>query len=772
MLSVKKVASVASTLLAFSLVPEFAVVNSAMAQTVQTSGVIEEIIVEGTQRIEDQTVKSYLTVEVGDRFDPNSLDDSLKAVFATGLFADANMRRSGNSLIVSVVENPVINRIAFEGNRRIDNELLETEVQLRPRVVYTRTRVKNDVTRILEIYRRSGRFAATVEPKIIQLDQNRVDLVFEIDEGPKTKIQKINFIGNSAFSDGDLEDEIQTAESRWYQFLSSDDTYDPDRLNYDKELLRRFYLSRGYADFRVTNTVAELSPNKEDFFITFTLEEGERYKFGEIEITSAFEDLDPEVLRPYLLAKEGDWYNSEQVEDTILALTDAVGDLQYAFVDIRPRVNRDRENKTIGLNFEIKQGPKVYIERIDVQGNVRTLDKVIRREFELVEGDAFNGSKLKRSEQKIRDLGFFERVQVRTLQGAEPDQSIVEVSVSERSTGELSIGAGFSSVDGALGNISIRERNFLGKGQDFRAAFAISNTTQQIDVGFTEPYFMDRDLTAGVDLFHITRDNQDESSYDEEKTGFRLRSSYPLAKHLRHSLTYTLNNSEITNVDSDASRFIQDQEGERLKSEVGSIFTYDRRDSRINPTEGYYVSLANDVAGLGGDINHFRTVVSGGYYIPLMKRVVLSAEAEVGDIRSFGDDDVIINERFFLGGNSLRGFDRSGVGPRVDDNGDDDALGGNQYYRGSLELTTPIGLPDELGVIGHVFTDVGSLWNVDADPRGSEQIFDDNSVRLSVGVGMSWKSPVGPIRIDYAVPVLKEEYDKEEKFRFSFGTRF
>ena len=733
-------------------------------------GPISEIRVEGTQRIEPSTVRSYLTVAPGDPFDPERIDQSLKSLFATGLFADVTMRREGGALVVAVVENPIINRIAFEGNRRIEDEDLDKEVQLRPRVVYTRTRVQNDVQRILELYRRNGRFAATVEPKVIQLDQNRVDLVFEIDEGPRTAVRTITFIGNQVFSDGRLREEIQTRESRWYRFLTSDDTYDPDRLTYDRELLRRYYLKNGYADFRVVSAVAELTPDREDFVITFTIEEGERYKFGKVDINTSIRDLDPAQLQGALTTAEGDWYDAEAVETTITNLTNSVGDLQYAFVDIQPRITRNRETQTIDITYDIAEGPRVFVERIDIDGNVRTLDRVIRREMLLVEGDPFNTSKLRRSERRIRDLGFFEKVTVTQQQGAQPDRSVISVNVTEQSTGEIELGGGFSTTDGPLANFGIRERNLLGRGQDLRFNALVSGRTQEFDISFTEPYFLERNLAAGVDLFRITRDNRDESSFEERNTGASFRLGYPLTERLRQRVSYTLSQTEIGDVPLNASRFIREQEGSRITSAIGQELTYDARDSRITPTDGYFVRLSNDLAGLGGDAYFLRTRLAAGFYQPLFSGSVLSILGEVGYVVGLGED-VVISDRFFIGGDSLRGFEPAGIGPRDLSSSNRDALGGNRFTRGSVEFSFPIGLPEELGVSAHTFTDFGTLGEVDTS-RGGAGIRDDETLRLAAGVGMSWRSPLGPIRLDFAVPVLKEDYDRTEVFRFSFGTRF
>jgi outer membrane protein insertion porin family len=439
-----------------------------------------------------------MTVAPGEPFDPAKLDQSLKNLFATGLFDDVSLRREGDVLVVAVVENPIINRIAFEGNSRLDDDTLSNEVQLRPRVVYTRSRVQNAVGRILELYRRNGRFAATVEPKVIELPQNRVDLVFEINEGPLTDVSRIVFIGNHAFSQKERRGVIQTKEAAWWRFLTSDDTYDPDRLAFDQELLRRFYLARGYADFNVGSAIAELTPDGRKFVITFTVDEGERYNFGTVGIESHLRDLEPERLRDLLETESGDVYNADEVESSVVAVTEEIGKLGYAFVDVEPVPQKQEAEHTIDLNYVINEGPRVYIERIDITGNLRTLDRVIRREFRVDEGDAFNTALLRRSPQRIENLGFFERVEMNSRPGSSPDKTNIEVAVAERATGELSFGAGFSTSDGPLGDIRLTERNLLGRGQSVRAQLTKSARTQQQDLIDNQTLLYVRDRAGGV----------------------------------------------------------------------------------------------------------------------------------------------------------------------------------------------------------------------------------------------------------------------------------
>lgn len=729
-------------------------------------GMVGEVRVEGAQRVDPETVRSYMTLRAGDPFDAERIDRSLKALFGTGLFADVTLRREGSALIVRVVENPIINRIAFEGNRKIDDQALNAEVQLRPRVVFTRTKVQNDVRRILEVYRRSGRFAATVEPKVITLPQNRVDLVFEIDEGAVTHVKRIIFVGNKAFSQRKLREIAQTKEEAWYRFLTTDDTYDPDRLTADREFLRRHYLKNGYVDFRVVSAVAELAPDRSGFFVTFTLDEGERYRFGKIDFASGLRNLDPEVLRPQITAKTGAWYDAEQVEESIRKITDQLGTLGFAFVEVNPILNRNRETSVVDVTLDVREGPRVFVERIDIVGNARTLDRVIRREFRLVEGDAFNTAKLRRSRQRLQNLGFFGKVDVTNAQGSAPDKTVIKAEVVEKSTGELSFGAGISTTESVIGDVSLRERNLLGKGQDARIGFRISGRRQEYDLSFTEPYFLDRNLAAGFDLFRVTRDNQRESSFDDRRTGGTLRTSYNLSEPLRQTLRYTVRKIDVFNVESSASRFIREQAGSNTTSMIGQELFYDQRDSRFDPTEGYFVRLGTDFAGLGGDTKFGRINVGAGYYYPLGGSFVLGLSAETGRIFGIGEN-VRIADRYFIGGPTLLGFAPSGVGPRDVTTGD--ALGGNQYYTTTAELTVPLGLPEELGLTGRVFGVAGSLFDLDvSDPA----VRDLSSVRASAGAGVAWRSPLGPLRVDFTQAILKESFDKKEFFRFSFGTRF
>lgn len=744
----------------------FAIMTLLLPSSVYAQNV-QDIEVRGAQRIAATTIVSYTGLSLGDPLNDRATDKALKNLFSTGLFADVKVRGSGNTVYVDVVENPIVNEVVFEGNKDIKDAELLGEIQIRPRQVFTRTKVQSDVMRLNQLYRRQGRFSASIQPKIIKLDQNRVNLVFEIQEGGITKIKSVRFVGNKKYSDAKLRSIISSKQRAWYRFFSSADRYDADRLAFDQELLRNFYFSQGFADFEILSAVSELSNNKDSFFVTITVDEGARYKFKDTDVVADIREFDETVLYDSITFESGEWYDADEIRNTVQKMTDQLGDLQFAFVDIRPDVRKDRESREISVTFNIAETPRVFVERINVNGNIRTLDKVLRREMELVEGDPFNRTKLAASERNLRNLDFFESMDVSISQGSAPDKTVVDVNVQEKSTGELSIGAGISSEDGPLGDIRIRERNLLGRGQDLLLATTIAAERSQVDLSFTEPYFLQRDISAGFDLFHVERDFQDESSFDQQRTGGGLRIGYPLSQNWRQTLRYNFERNEITDVQDDASLFIANQEGTRTTSSLSQRLFYDTRDSRLFTTRGMTYWLDTTLAGLGGNAKFVSARTGASHYQPLTDDVILNLSAEVGGIQSYGGADVEINERFFLGDRSLRGFERSGVGPR--DAATGDALGGNIFYRGSAELSFPIGFPDELGIRGHAFNDVGSLFEI--DESGSD-LQEEDSLRASVGVGLSWRSPFGPIRLDLAVPYLSEDFDEEENFRFDFGTRF
>ncbi|MDE3015962.1 MAG: outer membrane protein assembly factor BamA [Pseudomonadota bacterium] len=767
-------AAVYSLLLAGLAVPVLAADAPAPAPAASTgtnigSGIISDIKVEGNQRIEANTVLSYFGLKTGENFNQADIDAGLKSLYATGFFSDVKLTRQDNALIVHVAENPVISRVAFEGNDRIETKDLEKEVELKARSIYSQDKVQNDVKRILDIYRRSGRYAATVTPKIIKQDQNRVDLVYEISEGPVAYVEKIRFIGNDHFSGDTLRKTIRTEEYRWYRFLSDDDKFDPDRLQFDQDMLRRFYNNEGYADFQVKSATADLSPAKDAFYITFVIEEGPLYRFGDVKIDNTLEGKDKPDLSALVTTRKGDIYNAGEIEHSIDAMTKELGNHGYAFVDIEPKIERDRGKRVASLTYAVKPGPRVYVERINITGNVRTLDEVIRREFRLNEGDPYNTAKLQRSEERLNNLSFFKKVDVKTEPGSAPDKTVINANVEEKSTGEINVGAGYSTTDGPLANFGVAEHNLLGTGQELKTNFMLSAYQKDAEVSFTNPYFLDRELAAGVDVYRNYQDFTLESSYISDVKGVNLRMSYPLQEHLQHSMYYTIHRNTISNVPAPpfGSIYILEQEGTFLTSAIGQTLAYDRRDNKLSPTRGYFLSLTQEVAGLGGNDRYLKHEAKASYYIPVAPKWTLSFLGAGGYIFGFNGQAVRITNRFFLGGDDFRGFFDSGVGPH--DTVFRDALGGDEYYEGTTELNFPLGLPDELGLSGAVFTDAGSLWGTsDTGPN----VANSSALRLSTGVGLLWTSPFGPIRIYAADPILKQKSDQTQVLRFSFGTRF
>ncbi len=765
-LAFRWVALAVAALLAFA-----APAHAQRAPAPAPAGTISSVLIQGNVRAEPETIRSYLQLKEGQAFDTAAADRSLKALFATGLFSDVSIDMQGSTLVVKVTENPIINRVAFEGNRKVEDDKLRDEVQSKARQVFTRARVQADVERLLTIYRRTGRYNAVVEPKIIKLEQGRVDLVFEIDEGDVTGIKRISFVGNEHFGDGTLRGKIRTTETKWWNFLASDDRFDPDRLNLDRELLRKFYLSEGYADFRVVSAVAELSPNRDGFFITFTISEGDRYKFGKVDVTSRFEGLKVEELKGYLTMSPGEWYDADEVDKTVTAMSDAVGTLGYAFVDVRPNIRRNRDNLTVDVMFDVQEGPRVYVERIDISGNSRTLDKVIRREFRLAEGDAFSTAKVRRSQQRLRNLGFFEKVDISATPGSSPDKTNLNVNVVEQSTGEISFGAGFSSTSGLLGDITIRERNLLGKGQDLRLGISLGTLSTLIDLSFTEPYFLERPVAAGFDVFRTSNDRQSIASYSDRSLGFALRSGWALTEHTRQSVRYTLRSTEIYNVQPFASLIVQSQAGSYVTSEFSESIAWDTRDQRLNPTKGWLLRNNLAVAGLAGTEYYFRATVDAVIYQAIVEDIVASVGGSAGFVSPFNNASLRLGNRFFVGGDNLRGFRVGGIGPR--DANTTDALGGQYFYTGTTELSFPIpGLPKELPLFGKAFVDIGGLWGIVDNTNLFTNILDSQTMRVASGIGIQWISPFGPIRIDYAWPLQKDPWDKTENLHVSFGTRF
>jgi outer membrane protein insertion porin family len=828
-------------------------------------GTVRSITVRGNQRLEPETIRAYANLTPGQTYTRETLDQAIKDLYATQLFADATITGTETGdLVITVRENPVINRIILEGNKRLKDDKITPEIKLAPRQIFTRSAVRADVDRILELYRRQGRFAARVDPKIVQLDQNRVDVVFEIHEGDLAKVRAINILGNKEFSDGRLQKEMYTREAGGLLgFLKSNDTYDPDRLAADQQKLRAFYLTQGYADFRVVQALAELTPDRRDFVITYVVEEGPRYHFGTVGAESALRDFPKEKVLEIAKIQPGSWFDAKKVEDAVTNLNEEAGNLGYAFSDINPSYQRDAEKKVMNLTLRIGETPRVYVERIDITGNTSTRDKVIRREFRLNEGDAFNAQKVKRSRDRIQSLGFFqENLEIKQSEGSAPDRVVLGVNVEEKPTGQLELSGGYSSLERFVVQLGISQNNFMGKGQGLNASVNWSKYSKSIQAGFTDPYFLDKNILFGGQVFR--RDyssfnyigNDRNTTYKQVSTGAGLRLGFPLSEYWNLGTRYLLQRDNITldrstfYTDPDgttgplqaqcdplkAGTYLCDEVGTRITSLVGVSTVYDDTDG-IHPTRGQQLTFSEDFAGLGGDVRYLR---SQGYATKYKSfgSWILSLHAEGGYIKALqespgpGRDPVRLTDRFF--GTQIRGFDIRGIGPRIvrvpydaegalteiDVNKNyNDAIGGKAFYLGRAELEVPVSSSvRSLGLRPSIYVDAGSLWDItkpeltdivsfctpkagttgltsftspltncsidysgnthDAtkfDPSpGFKELFLGNSPkpRISVGIGVNWISPFGPLRLDLAKAIVFQKGDDPKLFTFNVGTAF
>jgi outer membrane protein insertion porin family len=826
---------------------------------------IRSIAVRGNQRLEPETIRAYANLNPGQTYTAETLDQALKDLYATQLFADVNIAGTETGdLVINVRENPVINRIILEGNKRLKEDKILPEIKLAPRQIFTRSAARADVDRILELYRRQGRFAARVEPKIVQLDQNRVDVVFEIYEGDLAKVRAINIIGNKEFGDGRLRKEMYTRQAGGVLgFLKSNDTYDPDRLAADQQKLRAFYLTQGYADFRVVSALAELTPDRKDFVITYVVEEGPRYKFGTINAESALRDFPASTVKQYLQTeklKSGDWFNAKAVEDTVTDLNEKAGNLGYAFADINPAYDRDAEHHVMNLTIKVGDTPRVYVERIDITGNTTTRDKVIRREFRLNEGDAFNALKVKRSQDRIQSLGFFqEKLEIKQSEGSAPDRVVLGVNVEEKPTGQLSLSGGYSSLEKFVIQLAVSQNNFMGKGQELDASVNYSSYSKSVQLGFVDPYFLDKPILLGGQLFRQDYSsfnyigNNRNTTYTQVSTGGGLRMGFPLTEYWNFGGRYTLSQDKVSLAKSTfytdpdgtgplpavcdplkAGRYLCDEIGTRLTSSVGYSTLFDDTDG-IHPTRGQRLTFSQDFAGLGGDVRYIRTRADATKYMGFGGGWIFSVHGEGGYIKALqsspgpGRDAIRLTDRFF--GPQLRGFDIRGIGPRIqrvnyDDTGAllfdkaqiTDALGGKAYYMGRLELEFPTSSSlKSVGLRPSAFVDVGSLFSMTRPiltdviatcvpvtenttgkafqlvPGGTQTscgptsgtagfsriagfkeffVGDSPTPRLSIGVGVNWTSPFGPLRLDLAKAILKQKGDETKLFSFNVGTQF
>jgi outer membrane protein insertion porin family len=802
----------------------FVTVASSGAAVAQT---VTSIVVEGNRRVEADTVRSYFRPGPGGRIGPEQEDEALKALLATGLFSDVRISRPGGRIVVTVVENPVINRVAFEGNKKAKDEQLSAEVQSKPRGTLSRPTVQADVQRIIEIYQRTGRFDISVTPKIIELPNNRVDLVFEIREGEKTGVRELRFVGAQAFSHGRLKEVIKTSQSNWLSFLQTTDIYDPDRVEADRDLLRRFYLKHGYADVRIVSAVGEYDPNIKGFVVTFTIDEGSQYRVGTVEVISNVRAIDPATLRSQLKLSAGSVYNADLVEKSVESMTIQAARQGYAFANVRPRGERNFETKTINLAFVVEEGARAYIERINIRGNTRTRDYVIRREFDLGEGDAYNRALIDRAERRLKNLNYFKTVKITNEPGSAPDRVVINVDVEEQATGEFSVSGGYSTADGFIAEVSVADRNLMGRGNLGKASVTYGERVRGFDLSFVEPFLFGYRMAGGIDVFARQNLASNYVSYDSQTIGTNLRLGFAITEEIAFQPRYTFYNQKITlpvnlndcqfspnalingglgvtpadealrpgggcYANGEATLAVRKElaAGPVNVSMLGYTVSYNSLDNNRNPTTGLYAELRQDFAGVGGDVNFFRTSGEIRNYYEVFSDIVSVLKLQAGNITPWGGKDLRMLDQFQMGPNLVRGFSPAGIGPRDLTPGlTNDALGGSLYWGATLEAQTPLYfLPKDMGIKVAAFADAGNLWSYKGptfwDVTGETLTVGLDSasmIRSSVGVGLLWDSPLGPLRFDLAYPLKKyctngptglEVCDRTQIFRFSGGTRF
>jgi outer membrane protein insertion porin family len=809
---------------------------------------VSSIQVEGNRRVEVETIRSYFKPGPGGKLDQGRIDDGLKALIETGLFQDVKINQAGGHLVVTVIENPVIGRLAFEGNKKVKDEQLSAEIQSKPRGTLSRPMVQSDAQRIAEIYRHAGRYDVRVTPEIIEQPNNRVDLIFTIVEGSKTGVKSVDFVGNSFYSSYRLKDVIKTRESNLLSFLGGADVYDPDRIEADRDLIRRYYLKHGFADVQVVAALTEYDPERKGFLVTFKIEEGQQYRVATVNFQSSIGTLDGNSLRNFSRVYVGSLYNAEALEKSVEEMQIEASRRGYAFAIVRPRGDRNFEAHTVSITFAIDEGPRTYIERINVRGNTRTRDYVIRREFDISEGDAYNRALVDRAERRLKNLDFFKTVKVTTEPGSSSDRVILVVDLEEKSTGDFSVSGGYSTTDGALAEVSISERNFLGRGLFAKAAVTYGQYARGLSLSFVEPYVLDYRVAMGLDVFYRQQLPNSYISYGTQTIGFSPRLGFGLREDLSLQVRYSLYQQKISlpsyldncnNIlgpsfdptpayintggpgapfvggmpfdptgnaqkgllpgclsDGESSLPVRQElaSGSSLTSSVGYSLNYNTLDNNKNPTDGLFVDFKQDFAGVGGDVKYIKSAIDAKYYTPLVADIVGLIHVQTGMLNQFGNTPLRMLDQFQMGPNLIRGFAPNGIGPRdltfYPFTGSGDALGGTKYWGASAELQMPFWfLPKEVGLKGAVYADAGSLWDykgpttwaatgeinglVNGVPCKCGMVFDDtNVVRTSVGVGIIWASPFGPLRFDYAVPLTKGKYDVVQQFKFGGGTSF
>ena len=746
------------------------------------------IVIEGGQRVDRETVLSYLQFNSPQTATAAKIDESIKALFQTGLCSDVNIVRRGPTIVIRIVENPLINVVNFEGNSEIDDEALQKEVEVKQSMIFTKARIQSDTRRVLALYQAKGFYNVKVNPQLIRLPENRVNIAFVIDENGKTEIKNISFTGNKSFSADTLQGVIVTKQSTWWNPFLRNNTYDADRLEYDKELLRRHYLKNGFADVQILSAEAHLQPDGNSFEVSFAIEEGPRYSVADVAVDIGNANLDPKGLTSVVKTGVGDTYNASKVDKSVENLTLEASNQGFVFAKVEPKVDRNSTGNTVNITYQLSEGTRAYVERIDIVGNTRTRDEVIRRELRLYEGDAFNRTLIERARRRLTALDFFSKIDFKEQPGSAPDKINLIVEVEEKSTGSLTFSIGYSSVEAVVGSVSVAERNLFGRGLQAKLNTTLSFVKQQVDFSYTDPYFLGSPISAGFDVFATQADNQTASSYSSRVVGGALRTGFDLDEFSSLNFKYYLAYRSVYGIDPlTSSPAVLAQNGDSWKSAVSASYTYDDLDNPNNPTSGFRGQIVEELAGLGGSTYYSKTEVHAYYFIPLFDdQVVVKLEGNAGHIQGIGGNNVPLQDRFFKGGDSFRGFANSGIGPKqIGNDGLYDSIGAQDYAIGTIEAQFPLGLPEAFGISGEVYSDFGTAFNTSEIPiakgigtctGGSSaancSIADSMGLRASVGAGIVWNSPFGPLKFEYSYPILKQDSDDLKYFNFSIGTRF
>ena len=745
--------------------------DMALAQSYQ----ISTVKVEGNDKVDPETIASYAGIGPGKSVSAAELNDAYQRIKNTGLFESVDLVPSGGKLTIRVKEYPTINIVNFEGNKRLKDEKLAGIISSKSRRVYSPAQAEADAALITDIYQQEGRLAATVTPRIIRRSGNRVDLAFEIKEGKLVEVERLSFVGNRAFSDRRLRQVLDTKQAGIFRQLVTRDTFVADRLEFDKQLLRDFYQSRGYVDFQVLDAVGEVTRERDGFFVTFTVREGQSFKFGKVSTVSEVDGIDAEEFRKMVKLRTGTTYSPSVIETNIARLENLALQKGLNFVSIEPRITRNERDQTLDIAFAITRGPRVFVERIDIQGNTTTLDKVIRRQFTTVEGDPFNPREVRRAAERIRALGFFKEANVDTKQGSAPDQVIVNVDVQEQPTGSLSFGASYGADVGVGLTAGFKETNFLGRGQTIGVSIDGASSSQSGSFTFVEPAFLGRDLSFSFSAEYARTSSQN-SYYDTQLAAVSAGIGFPISENGTLSLNYRIAESRIFNVDSSSSQILRDEAalGGLLSSSLGYSCSYDTRNSSLNPKTGFLLRFGQDIAGLGGDLKYVQTDA-----LALAERRILNDDVTLRAVFEGGMINMIngnsrVTERFF-GNSKIRGFEANGIGPRDLSSTNQDALGGNMYATARFETEFPIGLPEEYSIRGGAFVDFGSVWGLDntnGGATGTNTVDDSFSLRSSIGVSLFWDTPIGPLRFNLSRAIKKQSYDKERKFDLTISSQF